>query len=490
METSTRRLGRDTAIYALAFVLQRAASFIMLPIYTRYFTTADYGVLQLLQTSVEVASILFSAGITAGVHRFYFQDDSTEHRNGVLGASFVLLLGFNAVGGAALALAAPWVAEEFLGGAGATRLVRIASASFCLDALLTLPMLRFQAEQRSMTYATLSVLRLVIQLTMNVLGVVVFDLGVEGILWSTLLTHVVLGTALTYGMLRKIGLRFTRALLGHLYRFGLPYRLTAAGAFALTYGDRYFLEEHHGLAEVGVYSLAYQFGFLLMSLGPGPFHLAWDPQRFQLVKQPKEIRDREYARGFFFFALVVVTLAVGISVFVRPLLTLMSAPEFHRAADLVPLVLLAFLAQSFGEVMDFGIQVSGRTLLTSLATFVAVVVIVGLYAWLIPSLGGTGAALATLGGFTVRGVLYRVFAEREYPIDYRSGRAVLLVAIGGAVAGAVVLLAPQGLWNELGVACVATGVYAALVLTLVMRPDERAATLAYARSLRGRLGAT
>ncbi len=136
--------------------------------------------------------------------------------------------------------------------------------------------------------------------------------------------------------------------------------------------------------------------------------------------------------------------------------------------------------------MDFGIQVSGRTLYTSLSTGVAVVAILGLYAVLVPPLAGLGAALATIGGFTVRGVLYRVFAQREFPIDYRPARAVVLVLLGSAVAAGVVVWNPAGLLAELGAATAAVALYGALVLTLVLHADERATLMMQLARLRGR----
>ena len=52
--SSIRRLGRDTMVYAIGTVLARTLSLVMLPIYTRNLTPADYGVLQLLEMTVEL----------------------------------------------------------------------------------------------------------------------------------------------------------------------------------------------------------------------------------------------------------------------------------------------------------------------------------------------------------------------------------------------------------------------------------------------------
>ena len=74
--TSFRTLGRQTAIYSFGVILGRAVSFLMLPVYTRYLTPSDYGLVQLLELLVEVVAIFFTAGATAGLQRFYFKASS------------------------------------------------------------------------------------------------------------------------------------------------------------------------------------------------------------------------------------------------------------------------------------------------------------------------------------------------------------------------------------------------------------------------------
>ena len=75
-------------------------------------------------------------------------------------------------------------------------------------------------------------------------------------------------------------------MVRELRRFGVPYQLTWAGSFLLTFGDRFFLQAGWGVAAVGLYGMAYQFGFLLSQLGATPFLSAWNPHRHQLVSLP------------------------------------------------------------------------------------------------------------------------------------------------------------------------------------------------------------
>lgn len=463
--------GRDAVVYGLGVVVARLVSFLMLPIYTRYLTPADYGALQVLQMTLDVTAILLSAGLTSGVMRFYLKARDAAERNAVISTAFLLLSGLNAIGTVLLQLGAPWVAALALSGTGAggATLVRIVSITFLLEAGLAMPLLLLQVRRRPGWYLVASLSKLVLQLSLNILLVVVWGLGVEGVLIGTLLASAAVGSVLTLWMVRETGLRFSRAAMRDLRRFGVPYQIATAGTFILTFGDRFFLETYHGLGVVGLYGLAYQFGFLLSGLGPQPFFRAWSPQRLALSTEPRVVRDEAYARSFLQLNLVQISLAVGIALFIRPLLALMSAPEFHGAADLVPVILAAFVVQVWTDAVAIGIEVSEQTRFASFATWISVAAILILYAALIPPLAGMGAAVATLLCYALRfGFTYH-WSQRLWPVTWHwtpnlrlAGYAfvcvlgdqvtaaettVVQIAVGMALGGAylvVVLLDPLG----------------------------------------------
>jgi len=473
-DTSPQKLGRDTLIYGVAFVASRAASFVMLPIYTRYLTPADYAVLHLLQMTLDVVSIMLAAGVTAGVHRFYFKAKTQAERNAVMTASFWMLLLFNLAGAAIMYALSERVAALVLETPNRGPLVLITAANFTLEALLTVPMLLLQVQQRSVAYCIWSLARLGLQLTLHILFVVVLEVGVRGILASTLITYVVLGTGLSVWFFRSVGFFSQRAVAWALFKFGLPYRITEVGTFLMAYAARVFLQQERGLTETGVYSLAYQFGFLLMYLGPAPFHLAWDPQRFELVKRPRAERDAAYNEGLLYFNVLLITLSVGICVYVSPVLTLMSDTAYHGAALLVPVIISAFLFQAWGHVVEFGVQVSERTVYTTIGTWIAVLVIMALYVVLIPTYGVWGAAWATVVGFGTRWLCLAVFARRLFPVTYRVGRSIRLTFLGVATVAAYYLVAPVGLLNELLMATALCLAYFAALWWIILQVSERA----------------
>jgi O-antigen/teichoic acid export membrane protein len=203
--------------------------------------------------------------------------------------------------------------------------------------------------------------------------------------------------------------------------------------FAATFGDRYFLQATGDTAAVGLYNLAYRFGFLLSIVGFLPFDQVWGPKRFEIAKRGD--RDELLSKGFLFVNLWLVWLAVAISLFILDFFRIMTTPEFFSASRFVHLILAAYVFQVWASVQDIGILVSEKTEYLTLANWIAAGVALTAFAILIPRFGGMGAASATLLSLSVRWGLTYGLSQRLWRVDYRWDPVLRLVALALAAAG-------------------------------------------------------
>lgn len=448
LTTANRPIGRDAVIYGIGNVMRRAASLIMLPIYTRLLTPRDYGLLQMLDMTVDVAAILMSAGMTAGVMRFYFKATTERARREVVVTATWLVLSLNVAGAILLSLGAVPIHEHILGGAGAPFYVWIAAANFVLGQLLTMPMLLMQIQGRAKLFSIVSIVQLIGQLSFNILLLVVFHLGPLGILISTLITNIVVGGAASVWMLRQVGVRPSLKALRDLRRFGVPYQVATAATFVLQFGDRFFLEAHRGLAAVGLYALAYQFAFLVDQVGTGPFMRAWQPRRFANLRASREIRERDDNVALHALTVTVVSVCLGEVLFVRLGLRLIAGPQFFAAAGLVPFVVAAFVFQAWGTVVQFGIDAAEKTRYNAMVMWISAALILVLYAILIPRYGAYGAGLATLISFAFRTALLSYFSNRVWPHTYDWLPQLRILAVAVVISAVSWMMKTDGLREE------------------------------------------
>lgn len=434
-------------IYGLGMVLSRAVSFIMLPIYTRYLTPADYGVLALVEMTLDFIAIVGGAQLALGVFRFYHKTEGEAAKHQVVSTSLMLVgLLYGAV--AVLVLfTAPALADLIFGNRDHVVVIRIAALNLAAGSLLIVPLTFARVKDRSLLFVGANLVKLVLALCFNILFIVVLELGVVGIFLSSLISSAVVGGALVVWLVRAVGFRPSRTWTRNLLRYGLPLMGMQVATFMATFSDRYFLQALSDEAVVGLYSLAYQFGFLLMMVGFTPMDMVWGPKRFEVAGQGD--RDVQLARGFVILNVLLLTTAVGIALYVGDALRIMSTQAFHSAAQVVPLILVAYVLQGWASVQDIGILIRERTHLLTLANVISAVVAVVGYAVLIPRYLEWGAASATVLAFAVRYVLTYYFSQRLWPVRYRWMPVSVLVAWAVAISGVGLILPQSGIVQSL-----------------------------------------
>lgn len=431
-------VGKHVLVYGAGIALSRAVSFVMLPIYTNYLTPADYGVIQLIEMTLDVIAILAGGQIAAGIFRYYHAARTEDERRGVVSTALWLLMATYTLVGAATFLAAPAISSVIFGTTEHATLVRLAAGSLALSAFVIAPLAFLRVREQSGTFVVVNAVKLVVALGLNILFLVGMGMGPEGVFLSSLIANLVIGTGLIWLVARQTGMAFSRSASRKLLRYGIPLIATQMATFVTTFGDRYFLQAAADEATVGLYALAYQFGFLLATVGVVPFEMIWDPVRFRIAAQQN--RDEVLARGFIYLNVLLITAAVGIAVLAGDVIRVMTGPAFHSAASLVPVILIAYVLQGWAGNQDIGIRIRDRTEFLTVANWAAAAVALVGYALLIPPYHGWGAAAATVIAFAVRYVGIYWISQRLWPVRYRWAPVVRLVGLGLAVSVASLLL--------------------------------------------------
>jgi len=476
------RLGRQTALYGIGLLAGRALSFLSLPVYTRLLTPADYGVIQLIEMTFDMLTILAGSRIGHGVFRFYHKASGDQDKKAVLSTALIVLFATYTV----IALAAWWSAESLstliFGTATYATAIRVAALSFPWGGMMGVAMGYLRLKDRATTFVALGLVKSLIQLgcVMLLLGVLGWDL--TGVFVGTLVANVIVGGGVVLHLLRATGIRFQSSAARNLVRFGLPLVVTQIATFFTTFGDRYFLQDAVGEAAVGIYALAYSFGFLLFQLGYQSFDQVWGPMRFEVAN--REDAEVILRRVFILMNVLLMTAAVGISVFVSDLLRIMSPPAYWAAADLVPVILVAYVLQGWSAFLDLGILVKEETRYVTYANWSAAIVAGLGYVFLIPLLGAWGAALSTVVAFALRAVLIYRFSQKLWPVTYDWGPVLRLTGLAAATVVAALFIPWMALLPSVAIRSLVLGCYLAGLWTLGIIPrEERAFVRGRARGL-------
>jgi O-antigen/teichoic acid export membrane protein len=273
-----RGVAKHTLVYALGIIARPAASFLLLPIYTLYLSPADYGVLALIELSIDFLQMFTGVQILSGVARFYHASDTTRSKHTIVAtAAIALVAGYFVISVLAFFGAEQLSARIFVD-SDRSGWIRIASASMAMQPLALATLVYARIADRSKIVLAAGLSRLGLQISLNLLFLVVLGKGPESVLWAALITDTVTGVVLAAWFVRRVGLHFSWDALKKLASFGYPMIGVSIAGYIFTFADRFFLYGAADEGTVGLYQLAYKFGFLLLAVGFTPFMSVWGPQ--------------------------------------------------------------------------------------------------------------------------------------------------------------------------------------------------------------------
>lgn len=431
---------KHSLIYGLGNILSRAVGFILIPLYTNYLSPSEYGVLEIIDLASYILAMFLGLGIAQSTIRFYYEYDQQKDRKAVISSALFLSWGISFIAALVLSFFSDQISLLFFKNTQYARYLQIMlfTLFFTLGAEVPLALLR--TLEKSTLFTIISVIRLIMSLSLNILFIVGFKWGILGILISSLISNGVVSLFLFFYTCRRMGLGISWLKLKEMLKYGLPYVPGGVSMFIINFADRFFLQRLSTLADVGVYSLGYKFGMIINFLILSPFLQAWGPKRFQIAKTngAKEI----FSVVLTYFWLVEVFCALGIALLIKDVLRIMSPPEYLGAYKVVPLILLSYVLQGGYFCIQIGILLQKKTKYIALITAICAVSNLILNYLLIPKFGMMGAAWATLATFAIMFTLNYFISNGIYYVRYELVRIlkVFVLAIAFYIASQEILI--------------------------------------------------
>ena len=427
-----RTLVKDSAVYAVGTVASQLVGFIMIPVYTRVLTPADYGIIETIVRLVDIIGLLLSLGLAEALLRHYYLAKTDDERNRLIGTVFNLNLLVVAAGVLVFWPLSPWLTRLAFGHDRYTHYVAVSLIGMMIGSLIELPLTLWRAEGKPWRFTAISLLKLFTHLSANIVLVVWLRWGVWGVVISGLLNAVVWSVVLGVMVRLKHGIYFDKGWLASVLRYGVPLVPAGLSQFVLHYSDRFFLVRYVSESELGLYSLAYRFG-MLVSVFHGIVALAWSPWAYR-VGDNEEGGVLHLARATSLILVVFACLSAFIALLSAPAIRLMSAPGFWKAADYVPVLALAYWFFMAQGPLGTGARLARRTDLLAAANGLAAAVCLLLSWWLIPLYGVWGAVVMTaLSMLTLMGGCYYV-SQKVFTVHYDLPTMTFAVTLVGVPA--------------------------------------------------------
>jgi O-antigen/teichoic acid export membrane protein/glycosyltransferase involved in cell wall biosynthesis len=427
---SISKLARQSAIYGLGGLVSRILAVLLLPLYTSYLSTTDYGKIETLVAATSVMVIVLRLGISSAFFRFYFDARDEDGRIRVVRTSFWFTMVAATVGLILTILFADPISQLLqLGPAGHPETTLVIAAGVGLWAQMNYEQLTslFRAEERAVGFVAASLSNVLITVGATVLLVAVFDKGPLGVLVGNFI-----GTLCVYFVLLgyrryQLGLQFDRKLFRAMNKFGMPLVPAALALWAINFIDRLFIALFKDQSEVGVYSVAVRVASAIVFLMIA-FRTAWPAFAYSIEDDREARRTYSYVLTYVVFVTCWVSLAFGV---LAPWIVHVLArnPAFQRAAEAVPLLAFGAAAYTAYTVMAIGSGRARKVQWNWVIAAVAAAVNIGLNVILIPPYGMEGAAIATCAAYVALFVGMVIYSQEVYYVPYQWRRVLTAAAV-------------------------------------------------------------
>ncbi len=413
--------------------------FFLLPVYARFITPAEFGMLDILLLFTMIGGVAAMMELGNAVFRFYFDNDSPRYRKSVITtAVFAMFINGSMIFGLFILLSR-YFSNALFGSVGQGYLFVMAGAYIFLNTMITIPVNLLRVKNQPTKFATVSCAQIAVSLTGIGIFVVIMKWGIAGVLAAKIISTLPALIVCFYFVKEDIGLTFDTKLLKNMLRFSIPLIPAGIAIWGINGLSRVFMLHYLDLNQIGLFSVASKF-VVVITLSVIAFQLAWP--HFSLSNMNFPDSAELFSRIFNIFAAGGVWLVMGVTLFSEFLIRLALTPGYVPAAGAVlPLALGMFLYGLF-YFFSTGCVFTKTTARVVPPIALAISVNIVLNPILTPRYGFIGAAWVTAFSYLVMSasMMYSNRKNKYIMFDYgKLGRlaviAVPVIAISAWLAG-------------------------------------------------------
>lgn len=348
---AVRKFAGKTLIYAGGNLLQKSSQLLLIPLYTRVLSPAEYGFYGAVLAIVGVIGPLIDLGVSSSLVRFIHEHYDNPTRLAVyLKLSFWLRLGSTVlvsfICGLLLIAGWNWIFDTDPVSINAAWWIILAAAG---GVLVDFACAYYQAFHQAFMFVVGKVGQTALQLILVLIALLSFNLGVMGVIAAQAIGAIVAGAfVMICFYLRNLAPHKGRVEwsdLRHNLSYGLPLVPHRLGNWLRSASDRVILSKFLPLATVGIYQLAYSVGNALSVL-VSCLDLAFAPMYYRIRKTRGMAETAEIFRAYSSCYIVVLGgVCLFVILFCGEIISLLAPPDYGRARSITPLIVFAIFLQ-------------------------------------------------------------------------------------------------------------------------------------------------
>ena len=417
-----KKLASQTAIYGLSSVVGRLLNYLLVPLYTRYFLPAEYGVVTELYAYVAFLVVMLTYGMETAFFRFSKKEETTKVYSTTLISlliSSVVFVGLIFLNSSAI--------SQWLGYANHPEYIQFFALIIGMDAVASISFAKLREQDKAMQFAFIRIVNIMVNIGLNLYFIVYQEYGIAYIFIANLVASVITLLMLFPQMIGSSWV-FDKKLWKKMMIYALPLLIAGLAGMTNETIDRILLKHllpntDMAASELGLYGAFYKLS-IIMILFIQTFRFAAEPFFFA---QEKEGNSRKiYADVMKYFTIIMAIIFLGVTIFYDVIKGFLGS-EYHdeRGFLVVSILLLANLFLGIYYNLSIWYKLTEKTKYGAYLSIFGAIITLSLNFTLIPVLGFVGCAWATLVCYFSMTVASYYLGKRHFSVPYQVKRIAL-----------------------------------------------------------------
>ena len=418
---------RDFGWYFTSAFLPLLVGLLRTPIFTRHFSTEDFGSLGIVQATYSYLGMLLFSWISSCLWRFY-QKYKMSARSEVLHGSLLLFFSISIVLLGLFSSAWYLLTDNDL----TRELIVVSLLHLIFSQLVTGYLVVVRLESRAALYTLFQSARALLGFLLSLYLVFYLDASIAAL---------VTGLAAIDGLALLILALWNPAGLGYRVRgfkwqelkpllsYGSAGLVVNLSLLSLNLSDRYVILFSEGLSPVGIYDQVYKISQLSVAALVTVFFNTINPELFREMERDFRASLAPMARNLRIFLLAGIPLVLYLSLFSEQISNLLLGPGFREAFTIMPLVFLAAFLQGLSNFYELRLKFSSQMRTLTLVFLFAALFNLLFNLLVVPAYGYYWAAFSTALAYVLM-ILYFAYNDRSLLSSIRFRKSELVPILG------------------------------------------------------------
>jgi O-antigen/teichoic acid export membrane protein len=349
---------KSLSIYGILPVFTKFAGFLLVPIYVRVLSQYDYGIVELIISTISFGTYLINLELYAAVGRFYFDREGTKQKQKLVSTGLLLTLSSAVVVLIGFILFQKSIHRALFPVGNFFIELRLGLLWALISAVSTYLSILPRYEKKAKRFVLFNIITVLVKLSSTIIFVVVLRYGIKGVLFGHIAGACSSTLLYSISAFRYLRLSFSKSDAKQILHFSLP---LVPGVFLLGMYQplmRTLITRVYDVNTLALFSFAYKITTIMAIVETG-IRLAWRPMLYENIK--KKAFGYEYEKISSFSAAVVLLMGICVISMSNEIISVIGTSQYLNSYKILGFLVMGNIFWTLDSLRGFGFEVAKRT---------------------------------------------------------------------------------------------------------------------------------